>query len=129
MLAKELYDYVYQKQAERLCELDKRIKAAENPSAEITACIKELVQKAYDRCIAEMEEDHVLEYTINGSFKVVDYSILKQMGVALGAVKDITKANRDACNYGEPYYHVHIVGLSKLIVEVKIKKRLGILKK
>lgn len=126
MTAKQLYDYVLRKKDEQVRKLASRIKNAEDPSKEITTCITELVVCAYKQCVAEMEHDKVLEYTINMSVKVVDYSLLRQMAVALAVVKKITKSNRSRCHYGDPYYKVYLVGLSKLTVKVKIKKRFGL---
>lgn len=129
MNAKQLYDLVYQKKEEQVKNMAIRIKNAKNPSVEITHCIDDLVRKAYQRCVEEMEHDKVLEYSINISLKVVDYSLLKQMGVALTVIKNINKVNRNACNYGEPYYKASIVGLSKISVKVTIKKRFGLFTK
>ena len=81
---------------------------------------------AIERCIEEMYHDKVLEYSLNVSLRVVNYSLLKQMGAALGVVEEINKHNRDCCNYGEPYFKMYLVGLSKVTVKVKIKRRFGI---
>lgn len=129
MDAKQLYDLVYQKQEEQLKNMSIRIKNAKNPSDEITRCIHDLVHDAYRRCVEEMYHDKVLEYSLNVSLRVVNYSLLKQMGAALGVVEEINKHNRACCNYGEPYFKMDLVGLSKVTVTVKIKKRFGIFNK
>ena len=129
MDAKQLYDLVYQRQEEQLKNMSIRIKNAKNPSYEITRCIHDLVHDAYRRCVEEMYHDKVLEYSLNVSLRVVDYSLLRQMGAALAIVKRINKSNRSECNYGEPYYKMYLVGLSKVTVKVKIKRRFGIFNK
>lgn len=129
MNAKQLYDLVYQRQEEQLKNMSIRIKNAKNPSYEITRCIHDLVHDAYRRCVEEMYHDKVLEYSLNVSLRVVDYSLLRQMGAALAIVKRINKSNRSECNYGEPYYKMYLVGLSKVTVKVKIKRRFGIFNK
>lgn len=129
MDVKQLYDLVYQKQEEQLKSMSIRIKNAKNPSDEITNCIRDLVHDAYQRCVEEMYHDKVLEYSLNVSLRAVNYSLLKQMGAALAVVKEINEHNRICCNYGEPYFKMYLVGLSKVTVRVKIKKRFGIFNK
>ncbi len=129
MRAKELYDLVKDQQELQVKNLSTRIKNAKDPSAEITKCISFLVNEAYCKCVTEMEHDRVLEYSVDTSLKVVDYSLLRQMGAALAIVKRINKSNRSECNYGEPYYKMYLVGLSKVTVKVKIKRRFGIFNK
>ena len=124
--AKQLYTTVTNMQNLQLTECACRIKNSTNPSGMITTCIEEAVTNAYHRCVEEMEHDLVLEYTMHVSVKVVNYSLLRQMGAALAVVKTINRINRKSCDYGEPYYKVYLVGLSKITVKVKIKKRFGL---
>lgn len=129
MTAKQLYETVMNSKDHQVKKLQYRIKNAENPSEAITRCIEELVRGSYHRCIQEMEHDKVLEYTVFTSLKVVDYSVLRQMGAALAVVKEINRHNRSCCEYGEPYFKMYLVGLSKVTVRVKIKRRFGIFNK
>ena len=129
MTAKQLYETVMNSKDHQVKKLLYRIKNAENPSEAITRCIEELVRGSYHRCIQEMEHDKVLEYTVFTSIKVVDYSVLRQMGAALAVVKEINRHNRSCCEYGEPYFKMYLVGLSKVTVKVKIKRRFGIFNK
>lgn len=126
MQAKELYTFVKEQQASQVKNMSVRIKNSKNPSEEITACIRDVVTDAYNRCVKEMECDKVLEYTLGVSLRVVDYSLLRQMGAVLAVVKEINKKNRSSCDLGEPYYKLDIVGLSKVTVRVVIKRRLAI---
>lgn len=126
MQAKELYKVVKDQQESQVKNMATRIKNSKNPSSEITACIEKVVRDAYNRCIQEMECDKVLEYTIGVSLRVVNYSLLRQMGAVLAVVKEINKGNRSSCQYGDPYYKTYVVGLSKVTVKVVIKHKLAI---
>ena len=126
MQAKELYKVVKDQQESQVKNMATRIKNSKNPSSEITACIEKVVRDAYNRCIQEMECDKVLEYTIGVSLRVVNYSLLRQMGAVLAVVKKINKGNRSSCQYGDPYYKTYVVGLSKVTVKVVIKHKLAI---
>lgn len=126
MQAKELYKVVKDQQESQVKNMATRIKNSKNPSSEITACIEKVVRDAYNRCIQEMECDKVLEYTIGVSLRVVNYSLLRQMGAVLAVVKEINKENRSSCQYGDPYYKTYVVGLSKVTVKVVIKHKLAI---
>lgn len=126
MQAKELYKVVKDQQESQVKNMAIRIKNSKNPSNEITACIEEVVRDAYNRCVQEMECDKVLEYTIGVSLRVVNYSLLRQMGAVLAVVKEINKKNRSSCQYGDPYYKTYVVGLSKITVKVVIKHKLAI---
>ena len=126
MQAKELYKVVKDQQESQVKNMATRIKNSKNPSSEITACIEKVVRDAYNHCIKEMECDKVLEYTIGVSLRVVNYSLLRQMGAVLAVVKEINKENRSSCQYGDPYYKTYVVGLSKVTVKVVIKHKLAI---
>ena len=126
MQANELYKVLQDQQESQVKNKATRITNSKNPSNEITACIEKVVRDAYNRCIQEMECDKVLEYTIGVSLRVVNYSLLRQMGAVLAVVKEINKGNRSSCQYGDPYYKTYVVGLSKVTVKVVIKHKLAI---
>ena len=89
----------------------------------ITSALMTVLFNARSKCIKEMCNDLVLSYTITEDFSVVDYGKLRQMGLALGIVKQFNKEERAKVQYGEYYFHTEIIGLSKLTVHIVRKRK------
>ena len=75
----------------RRCAYAQTIKDADNPSEKITELLTQLITDTRARCIKEMEHDCVLTYTVVEDFSIVNYSKLRQMGLALAIVRKLNK--------------------------------------
>ena len=107
----------------RRCAYAQTIKDADNPSEKITELLTQLITDTRARCIKEMEHDCVLTYTVVEDFSIVNYSKLRQMGLALAIVRKLNKEAKRFTPVGGVYYHTDVVGLHKITVSVKTKRK------
>ena len=103
--------------------LAESIANTENGQDVVYTALYNLLSNARNRCISEMCNDLVTTYILIEDFSVVNYGKLRQMGMALGIIKEFNKEERSKVQYGEFYFCTHIVGLSKLCVYLKRKKK------
>ena len=103
--------------------LSESIANAGNSKDVVYTALYNLLSNARERCIGEMCNDLVTTYTLLEDFSVVDYGKLRQMGMALGIIKEFNKAERAKVQYGEFYFYTYLVGLSKFTVLLKRKKK------